>query len=100
MVFAESFLLELLSRLRHGHGYAHFRPWHHAIGHAIEFAGNELEARVAKSGAAVVDDSDPAIEVGALVVARDGKNVIGVPGKTIREIGSLDLLFFRAGIFE
>src|SRR5260370_24377652 len=101
MVFAESFLLKLPGGLRHGHGYAHLRLYNViAIGDAIELASDELETRVTESGAAVIDNGDPAIEVGVLVVAGDGKDVIGIPGKIVRQIGSLDLLFFRARIFK
>src|SRR5260370_6765035 len=100
MVFAESFLLKLPGGLRHGHSYAHLRPYHvSAIGHAIELASNELETRVTESGATVVDCGDPAIEVGVLVVACDGKDVIRIPGQVARQLASLDLLFFRARIF-
>src|SRR5260370_14887906 len=101
MVFAESFLVKLPGGLRDGRSYAHLRPYHvSAIGHAIQFTGDELETRVTESGAAVVDYGDPAIEVGVLVVAGDGKDVIGIPGKIVRQIGSLDLLFFRARIVK
>src|SRR5260370_38449187 len=99
MVFAESFLLKLPGGLRHGHGYAHLRPYHViTIGDAIELASDELETRVTESGAAVVDNGDPAIEVGVLVVAGDGKDVNGIHGKIVRQIVSLDLLFFRARV--
>src|SRR5260370_19414791 len=100
MVFAESFLLKLPGGLRHGHSYAQLRPYHvSAIGHAIQFTGDELETRVTESGAAVVDHGDPAIEVGVLVVARDGENVVGVPGRIAGEVGGSDLLYSRAGVF-
>ncbi len=101
VVFAESFLLKLPGGLRHGHSYAHLRPYHvAAIGHAIEFAGDELEAGIAEGGAAVVDDGDPTVEVSVLVVARDGENVIGVPGQIAGEVGGFNLLLFRAGVFQ
>src|SRR5258708_5751759 len=53
-----------------------------------------------EGSAAVVDYGNPAIQVGVLVIARDGENVIGIPGQIAREVGSFDLLLFRAGVFE
>src|SRR5229473_4637923 len=55
---------------------------------------------VMEGRSAVVDYGNPAIQVGVLVVARDGKDVIGIPGQIAREIRGFDLLFFRAGVFE
>jgi len=50
MVFAESFLLELLGGLCHGHRCIHLRPCHgSAIGYAIQFTGDELEAALRKA---------------------------------------------------
>ncbi len=53
-----------------------------------------------KGRAAVIDDSDPAIQVRIFVVTRNGENVIRVPRQIVCEIGSLDLLLLRTGIFE
>src|SRR2546428_12119657 len=81
MIFAEIFLLEL----RGGSFCSHF-PSHHVGSHpaltsnTVQFAGDELEARVVESSATVVDNSDPAVEVGILIIARDGENVVCVPG--------------------
>ena len=80
MVFAECFLLELCrGRLAHHHfaGYITTHPG--GLRQTIELASDKLEARVVEGRAAVVDDGNPAVEVGVLVVARNGKNVIGAP---------------------
>ena len=63
-------------------------------------AGDELELGVGVSDAAIVDERDPAIEVGAFFVAPDSENVIGVPIHVAREVGSFDALGFDAAIFE
>ena len=70
MIFAEIFLLEL----RRGNGrLSGHSQFHHVAaavgGEAIQVAGDELEARVVEGGAAVVDECDPAVEVGGFVVA-------------------------------
>ncbi len=101
MVFAESFLLELRGRRfrRQGAGFVHGA--NAALSRdAVQFASDKLETGIAESSAAVVDDSDPAVEVGVLVVASDSENVIGVPGQIAGEVGGFNLLFSRAGVFE
>ena len=101
MVFAEGFLLELRSGGSIRKSFLGNGSWH-GSGRldAIHFTGNELEMRVVKSGAAVVGDGDPAVQIGVLVVAGDGKHVVGIPGKIVREIRSFNLLFLRPIIFE
>ena len=63
-----------------------------ARGHAIEIAGDELEARVVKGGAAVVAERDPAVEIGGFVVAIDGEDVVGIPRERVGEVRGFDLL--------
>ena len=53
-----------------------------------------------ESGAAVVNDGNPAVEVGVLFVSRDGQNVVGIPVQVVRKVGRFNRLFSRAGIFE
>ena len=67
---------------------------------AVQLAGDELELGVGVSDAAVVNERDPAIEVGGFFVASDGENVVGVPIHVAREVGSFDALGFCAAIFE
>ena len=102
MVFAERFLLELRSCCFVHHHFAGCVGTDAAncLWKAVQFAGDELETRVVESGAAVVGHRDPAVKVGVFIVARHGEHVVGVPGKIVREVGSLDLLLARAGIFE
>src|SRR5207244_11459473 len=68
--------------------------------HTVQFTGDEFEVRVVKAGAAVVDDGNPAVEVRVLVVPSAREDVIGVPGKVVGKIGSLNLLLAGAGIFQ
>ena len=101
MIFAEGFLLELRccslvhARFPEGQGIDGGRGLH-----TVQFTGDEFEVRVVKAGAAVVDDGNPAVEVRVLVVPSDREDVIGVPGKVVGKIGSLNLLLAGAGIFQ
>src|SRR6267378_5674517 len=102
MVLGEILLLELWRRshfCRHLIRRVRVPPEIVALD-AIELSGYELQTGVMEGRAAVVYDSDPAVEVGVFFVARDGQNVIRIPGQVAREIGSFNLLFSRAGIFE
>ena len=63
-------------------------------------AGDELELGVGVGDAAVVDERDPAVEVGGLFVAPDGQHVVGAPIHVAREVGGFDALRVGAAIFE
>src|SRR5437016_9975725 len=101
MIFAEGFLLELRccslvhARFPEGQGIDGGRGLH-----TVQFTGDAFEVRVVKAGAAVVDDGNPAVEVRVLVVPSDREDVIGVPGKVVGKIGSLNLLLAGAGIVQ
>ena len=70
MVFGEIFLFELRrSRGSLGHRLQAYRIIPAARRKAIQIASDKLEASVVKRGAAVVDQGDPAVEVGGFVVA-------------------------------
>ncbi len=69
-------------------------------GHAVEFSGHQLQARVLERSAAVVDERHPAVEVGAGFVAAYREHVVGAPGKIAREVGRLHLLLFRPAVSE
>ena len=70
------------------------------LAHAIELAGDELQLRVAERRAAAVGQRDPAVDVGRLVVARDGQHVVGVPRQLRRQIRRLDAMPRRAFVVE
>ena len=72
----------------------------HRLRQAIQIAGDELQSRVVKRGAAIVGQRHPAVEIGGLVVARDRQHVVGIPGKIAGQVGGFDLLLARAGIFQ
>jgi hypothetical protein len=64
-----------------GHVLAH-RLGGHApddLADAVQIAGDELQRRVLERRAAAVDHGHPPVDVGGLVVARDGQHVIRVP---------------------
>ena len=67
---------------------------------AVEIAGHELEPRVPERRAAAVDQRHPAVEVGGLVVARDGEHVVGIPRQLAREIRRLDAVLLDAVVVE
>src|SRR5258708_21997521 len=94
MILDEIFLLKLWCGGRF-HCNAILRSFitHPALRKTVQISGNKLQPRIAESGAAVVDDGDPAVEIGGLVVATDGENVVGVPGKVSCEIRRLNFLF-------
>src|SRR5579859_40093 len=100
MVFGKAFLLELLLLGRHRAG--HIGPHGHGSGrrNTIQVAGDELQSRIVKSSAAVISESDPAVEVGGFVVTGNGQDVVGVPGQIGGQIGSFDLVLARAGIVQ
>src|SRR5467141_4988916 len=94
MILAEIFLLKLWCGGRF-HCNAILRSFitHPALRKTVQISGHELQSGIVEGSAAVVDDSDPAIEVGGFVVATDGEDVVGVPGKVSREIRRFDFLF-------
>ncbi len=69
-----------------------------SLAHPIEIAGNELQLGIAKRRAAAVLERDPPIEIGALVVARDGEHVVGVPRQLAGKVRRLDPMRLRAAI--
>ena len=77
---------------------AHSSATHAAdhLAHAIEIAGDELQRRVPERRAAAVGQRDPAVEVGRLVVARDGQHVVGVPRQLAGQIRRLDAMLASA----
>src|SRR5580698_2784051 len=101
MILAEAFLLELGWR---GCGFSHDTRVHHLVPavdrKTIQISGDELKAGIVKSGAAVICEGDPAVEVGGFVVASYGQNIIGIPRKAVSQVRGFDLLFARAGVFK
>ena len=67
---------------------------------AIQIAGDELQLRVLERRAAAVDDGHPAVDVGGLVVARDGQDVVGVPRQLAGQIRGLDAVPRAAAVVE
>ncbi len=90
------------------HGSRGFRggaPLHHVgfhavehLAHAIELAGNQLERGVPERRAAAVGERDPAVDVGELVVARDGQDVVGVPRQLRGEVRRLHTVVRRPAL--
>ena len=101
MVFAEAFLLELRGSCLGLHGPVNRHvPQPASLLNPIQLSGHQLEPRIMKGRAAVVDDGNPAIQVSILVIPRHGKDVIGVPRQIARQVRGFNLLLFRAGVFQ
>ena len=101
MVLGERFLRH---RRRRGHLHALARivepSLRDRLPHAIQIAGDELQLGVPERRAAAVLERDPAVEVRALVVARDGQHVVGVPGQLAGEVRRLDAMRLRAAVLQ
>ena len=102
----EVVLREGFARERHGRRHVGARGLGHHLGHlpvvadAIELAGHQLQVRVAVRGAARVVHRDPAVEIGVLVVARDGQHVVGVPRHVACQVRRLDPVLPSAAVVQ
>ena len=100
VIVGEGFLRH--RRRGRGHVLAH-RLGGHApddLADAVQIAGDELQRRVLERRAAAVDHGHPAVDVGGLVVARDGQHVVRVPRQLAREVRGLDAVACAARVVE
>ena len=67
---------------------------------AVEIAGHELHRRVPEGRPASVGERHPSVDVGRLVVARHGQDVIGAPRELPRQIRGLDAVVRRAAVVD
>ncbi len=94
----------LRHRRRHGFGDAlphgiHLHP-PDGLSHAVQISRDKLELCVLERGPAPVDHGHPAVDVGGLVVARDGQDVVRVPRQLARQVRRLDPVSRSTGVLE
>ena len=90
VIFKEALLLEL--RLVHVRSFGHHSGQGEfaLAGNTIHVAGHQLQARVFKSGPALIRERYPALQITLCIVGVNQQNVIGAPVHTRRQIARLD----------
>ena len=67
---------------------------------AVDVARDELEPRILISRAALIVESYPTVEIDVFVFAVEHRDVVGLPGDPLGEIGRFNLLRRSAAVFQ
>jgi hypothetical protein len=67
---------------------------------AVDIARDKLEPRILISRAALIVEGYPAVEIDVFVFAVEHRDIVGLPGDPLGEVGRLDLLRRSTAVFQ